>query len=87
MEKSFTLISETGLHARPATQFVMFINELPIDVWIVHKDFVADAKSIMAVMSLGLAKGASFNIRILDEHQAYLDKIETYLKEHGFIAS
>lgn len=85
MEKTFKLTSETGLHARPATNFVCYISSLPIDVFLIYKDFVADAKSIMAIMSLGLAKDDVFTIRVADEHQAYLFDIESYMKEHQLI--
>lgn len=85
MEKTFQLTSETGLHARPATNFVRFISSLPIDVFLIYKDFVADAKSIMAIMSLGLAKDDVFTIRVADEHRSYLIEIESYMKEHLLI--
>ena len=80
MGRTYTLVSETGLHARPATNFVMFIASLPIEVHLIHKDFIADAKSIMAIMSLGLAKGEVFKIRVRNDHEAYLDKIEDYMR-------
>jgi phosphocarrier protein len=85
MEKSFQLISETGLHARPATNFVRYISSLPIDVFLIYKDFVADAKSIMAIMSLGLSKDDTFILRVADEHSQYLKEIESYMKEHQLI--
>jgi phosphocarrier protein len=85
MERKYQLISESGLHARPATNFVMFIASLPVDVHLIHQDFTADAKSIMAIMSLGLAKGEIFTIRVSDEHASYLDQIEAYMREHQFI--
>ncbi len=85
MERTYQLISESGLHARPATNFVMFIASLPVDVHLIHQDFTADAKSIMAIMSLGLAMGEIFTIRVSDEHASYLDQIEAYMREHQFI--
>lgn len=85
MERTYTLISETGLHARPATNFVMFIASLPTEVQLIHKDFIADAKSIMAIMSLGLAKGEVFKIRVHDDQESYLNKIEDYMRLNQFI--
>ena len=85
MEKEFKLISETGLHARPATNFVRFMSTLPANVYIIHKDFVADAKSIMAVMSMGLAKHATFVIRIDPPSEEIMQKIEQYMREQNFI--
>jgi phosphotransferase system HPr (HPr) family protein len=85
MERTFVLTSETGLHARPATNFVKFMQSLPIEVLLIYKNFSADAKSIMAIMSLGLAKGEHFNISVKDEHALYLDKIEDYLRLNQLI--
>lgn len=85
MDKTFVLRSETGLHARPATNFVRFVSALPINVYLVYKDFVADAKSIMAILSLGMPKGESFTIRIESDDPKYMDQIETYLKDYFLI--
>ncbi|MBU1141950.1 MAG: HPr family phosphocarrier protein [Firmicutes bacterium] len=85
MEKKFVLTAENGLHARPATNFVRFMSSIPASVYLVHKDFVADAKSIMAIMSLGLSKGSSFTMRVESENPIYLKQIEDYLKENLMI--
>lgn len=85
MERTFVLTSETGLHARPATNFVKFMQSLPGEVLLIHKNFTADAKSIMAIMSLGLAKGESFTIYVRDEDALYLDRIESYMRLNQLI--
>lgn len=85
MEKKFVLTAENGLHARPATNFVRFMSSIPANVYLIHKEFVADAKSIMAIMSLGLSKGSSFTMRVESENPIYLKQIEDYLKENQMI--
>ncbi len=85
MEKKFVLTAENGLHARPATNFVRFMSSIPANVYLVHKDFVADAKSIMAIMSLGLSKGSSFTMRVESDNAIFLNQIEDYLKENQMI--
>jgi phosphocarrier protein HPr len=85
MDKTFILKSQTGLHARPATNFVRFVSALPVNVYLVYKEFVADAKSIMAILSLGMPKGESFIIRIDSSDPKYMNQIETYLVEHLLI--
>lgn len=85
LEKTYTLVSESGLHARPATNFVRFMSTLPSSVYIIHKDFVADAKSIMAVMSMGLSKGATFKIRVDSDQVSVLNDVEQYLKVNHLI--
>jgi phosphocarrier protein HPr len=82
MDKTFVLKSETGLHARPATNFVRFVSAMPVSVYLVYKDFVADAKSIMAILSLGMPKGGSFIIRVESNDPKYMNQIETYLISH-----
>jgi phosphocarrier protein HPr len=85
MDKTFVLKSETGLHARPATNFVRFISELPASIYLIHKDFIADAKSIMAILSLGLAKGETFTMRVESHDPEIMKSIELYLKDHNLI--
>lgn len=85
MEKLYVLKAENGLHARPATNFVRFMSTLPTNVYLIHKDFVADAKSIMAIMSMGLSKGATFKIRVESENEEILTEIEGYLTENELI--
>jgi len=87
MEKKFILVAENGLHARPATNFVRFMSSIPANVYLIHKDFVADAKSIMAIMSLGLSKGSSFVMRVESENPLYMKQIEDYLIENSMIVS
>jgi len=85
MEKTFILKAENGLHARPATNFVKFVSTLPSNVYLIDNGFVADAKSIMAILSLGLRKGASFVIRVEPDDPSVLESIENYLKEKEMI--
>ncbi len=51
------ITNPTGLHARPAAQFVQKAAEFASRVRIAANNKVADAKSILSVMSLGLAYG------------------------------
>ncbi|MBN2299605.1 MAG: HPr family phosphocarrier protein [Acholeplasmataceae bacterium] len=85
MEKEYILIAEQGLHARPATNFVRFISSLPYSVYLIYKDFVADAKSIMAIMSIGLSKDSVFKIRIESENPDHLKQVDQYLKENHLV--
>jgi phosphocarrier protein HPr len=85
MDKTFILKSETGFHARPATNFVRFVSALPVNIYVVHKNFVADAKSIMAILSLGMPKGDSFIIRVESDNPVFMHQIESYLKDHLMI--
>ena len=53
---------KTGLHARPAATFVKTASEFKSDI-VVTKDLKrANAKSIMAILSLGVSMGSSITI-------------------------
>lgn len=85
MDKKFVLKAENGLHARPATNFVRFVSTLPVRVFLIYKDFAADAKSIMAILSIGMSKGSEFLIRVESENPEHMKLIEQHLKENQLI--
>lgn len=62
MEKTITIKNASGLHARPAGMFVKKASEFKSTVEIKAKDKVVNAKSIMGIMSLGLAQGDTITI-------------------------
>jgi phosphocarrier protein HPr len=57
-ETTLKITNPTGLHARPAALFVQKAAEFASQVRISANSKVADAKSILSVMGLGLACGA-----------------------------
>jgi len=60
-ERTATIASRVGLHARPASIFAAAVGELPIEVTIAMEGEPAedamDASSILSLMSLGAANG------------------------------
>ena len=46
-----------GLHARPATFFIQKANEYKSSIWVEKKDRRVNAKSLLGVLSLGVAPG------------------------------
>ncbi len=57
MEKrDFTITSETGIHARPATILVQAASKYNSDVTLSYEGKSVNLKSIMGVMSLGVVK-------------------------------
>ena len=59
VEKQITIQNETGLNARPATEFVQLAGKFQskIDLQRVGEDDWYNAKSIIMLMTLGLAQG------------------------------
>ena len=62
MEKTVKILNEQGLHARPASIFVKTASKFKSTVSIVHGTGVANAKSIINIMSLGLKKDEEIKI-------------------------
>jgi len=62
-EKKVMITNKTGLHARPAAQFVQKAGKYDSKIEIVFEEKEVNAKSIMGVMSLGVGKGNEIIIR------------------------
>lgn len=72
MTKLFLVTDPVGLHARPATLLVNEASKFASDAKIIVGDKEANLKSIMGVMSLGIANGSEFTIEVSgsDESEA-----------------
>lgn len=83
-KKTFTVINEAGLHARPATVIVNEANQFASEIEITYKGKTVNLKSIMGVMSLGIGKDAEIEIAASgsDENEA-LQSIQNRLKSEG----
>lgn len=57
--KEVTVQSQVGLHARPATFFIQKANEYSSNIWIEKEERKVNAKSLLGVLSLGIAKGTT----------------------------
>mgnify|MGYP006308328345 FL=1 len=80
-EKNVTIVNETGLHARPASQFVQKAGKFKSDIQIVFEDKEVNAKSIMGVMSLGIGQGKEITLKAEweDEVEA-VNELENFIK-------
>ena len=58
IELQITITNSAGLHARPAAQFVQKAASFKSKIKISANQKVADGKSILAVMSMGLKQNA-----------------------------
>jgi phosphocarrier protein HPr len=61
-EKLYTIMDEAGIHARPATILVNTVSKFDSDTNIEYNGKSVNLKSIMGVMSLGVAKGAQVKV-------------------------
>jgi len=62
VEQSVEVTLETGLQARPAAQFVQEANKYASDLFLEKDGKRINAKSIMGLMTLALAKGEQVTI-------------------------
>jgi len=72
MEKKFLIVSEYGIHARPATKLVNVAMGFQSDIELTAMNKTINLKSIMGLMSLGIYKGEEITISIsgTDENEA-----------------
>jgi len=83
VEKSFKVIAETGIHARPATLLVQAAGKFDSDINLEFNGKKVNLKSIMGVMSLGIGKDADITITAegSDEQDALRTLSDTLSKE------
>ena len=55
--KEVKISNAIGLHARPATFFIQKANSYSSSIWVEKDDRKVNAKSLLGVLSLGIAKG------------------------------
>lgn len=81
MEKTFKITSETGIHARPATQLVNKASQFESEITLAYKGNSVNLKSIMGVMSLGVGQGAEITIKCEgSDAESALKAIEEVIK-------
>ena len=88
VKKEVTITNNIGLHARPATFFIQKANTFKSSIWIEKDDRKVNAKSLLGVLSLGIAQGMSITVSAdgTDENAAVdglINLIETGLSEQA----
>lgn len=83
-EKTFTVTTETGIHARPATILVQTASKFKCDISLAYGEKTVNLKSIMGVMSLGIPHGSQMKIITNGDDEAEAMKtIEETIKAEG----
>ena len=62
LTKDVTITNNIGLHARPATFFIQKANSYKSSIWVEKDDRKVNAKSLLGVLSLGIAKGMTVTL-------------------------
>jgi phosphocarrier protein HPr len=66
MSRQVVVVNELGLHARSAAGIAKLAENAGKGVWIAKQEEIADAKSILDIISLVCPKGTSITIGIDD---------------------
>ena len=61
-QRDVTITNNIGLHARPATFFIQKANTFKSSIWIEKDDRKVNAKSLLGVLSMGIAKGMTVTL-------------------------
>ena len=80
ISRQVTITNSSGLHARPATFFIQKANAYKSSVWVEKDDRKVNAKSLLGVLSLGIAHGMTIKLIAdgSDESEA-LDGLEALI--------
>lgn len=83
-EKTFKIIDETGIHARPATMLVREAGKFNSTIELEYNGRTVNLKSIMGIMSLGIGKDAVIKIKAdgSDENEA-INALDELMKKEG----
>ncbi len=70
IKKDIEIINKLGLHARASTKLTQTASQFSSEIWIEKAGRRVNAKSIMGVMMLAAAKGASITIEATGADEA-----------------
>lgn len=89
LETKVTIINSLGLHARAAAQLVKLANNFSSEIHLIRldNDVIADAKSILSVLTLAAGKGVELKLTVEgeDEKEALEAVKNIFLKGFGEI--
>ena len=90
LESKLKIINPLGLHARAAAQLVRLAGKFQSKIILARTDnnVVADAKSILSVLTLAAAKGTQLEINVegADESEAFQAICEIFADGFGEIS-
>lgn len=87
IKRSTVIVNKTGLHARPASEFVQAASKFQSNVTIRRagsEDDEANAKSIIFLLSLGLCQGDAVELKAEGEDEQEAVDVLTALIDSGF---
>ena len=84
LQREAEIINKLGLHARASARLTQLAGQFKSNIWLVRNGKRVNAKSIMGVMMLAAAKGATVNIETDGPDEAAAMQALTELVSGGF---
>lgn len=84
IEKELKILNHSGLHTRPASQFVKTANQFKSDITVYKDDSSANGKSIISIIALGASKGSTIRLAADGEDEEEAIKALSELIENKF---
>lgn len=84
LTKEIVVKNSSGIHARPAAQFVQAAGRFKSQITVSKDGRSGNAKSLLALLSMGINKGSSIAITAEGEDEAAAVKTLVELVEAGF---
>ena len=84
VKKEVTITNNIGLHARPATFFIQKANTYSSSMWVEKEERRVNAKSLLGVLSLGIAKGMTIVLTADGQDEEFAIEGLTDLINNGF---
>jgi len=69
IELELTILNPTGLHARPAKEFVALAKKFKSSITVFHGEKKANAKSMLSVLALGVHAGRTIRVEVSGEDE------------------
>jgi phosphocarrier protein HPr len=83
IEREIVVLSEQGLHARPAALFVQLAGKFNSEIIVRKGSDAVNGKSIMGILMLAAEKGAKLILSIDgDDAQDAVDELTNFLTNH-----
>ncbi|RQD78769.1 MAG: HPr family phosphocarrier protein [Halanaerobium sp. MSAO_Bac5] len=80
-EKEVKIRNKTGMHAKPAADFVKKVNQYSSAISVSFDGKEVNAKDVMALMGLGVAKGNQITIKAEgDNAKTIVEEIITFVE-------
>lgn len=70
VKKDVVIVNKSGLHARPASNLVRAASKFNSDVTILYKEKIINVKSLLNVLSAGIACGTEITLMCEGEDEA-----------------